>query len=213
MDDITLSILVILATGLLVALIFFINHRRNRSNEESLIQIAAENGWRYEPIRKPLASGYRMTAPGWTLESISESNGEPTSSGSSNITQTTIWQANLPGSTLLVGPRLSQANLGALGDMLLQKVFDRYLGSDGQGISEVQAGSEPFRKNYMVYAQDPLAIRISPALESALLNWRGPKPQIKRTSKGLEIETSKLLKADELKQVTDLGKILVSYLS
>jgi hypothetical protein len=213
MDDITLSILVILATGLLVALIFFIGHRRNRANEESLIQIAAENGWQYEPIRKPLASGYRMTAPGWTLESISESNGGTASPGSSNITQTTVWQANIPGTTLLIGPRLSQANLGALGDMLLQKVFDRYLGNDGQGISEVQAGSEPFRKNYMVYAQDPQAIRISPALESALLNWRGPKPHIKRTSKGIEIETGKLLKADELKQVTGLGKILVSHLS
>jgi hypothetical protein len=213
MDDITLTILVILATGLLVALIFFINHRRERANDESLIQMAAENGWRYEPIRKPLTSGYRMSASDWILESISESSGGKATPGSSSITQTTTWQANLPGTTLLVGPRLSQANLGALGDMLLQKVFDRYLGSDGQGVSEVQAGSEPFRKNYMVYAQDPLAIRISPALESVLLNWSGPKPHIKRTSKGLEIETSKLLKADELKQVTDLGKILVSQLS
>jgi hypothetical protein len=213
MNDIALTVLVILATGLLVAAIFYISHRRSAATESALQQVAADNGWKYEPIRAPRTYGYRMHAADWTLESISQSSGSGASEGSTTTIQRSTWIANLPGSTVLIGPRLSQTNLGAMGEMLLQQVLDRYLGSDGRGVNEVQSGSEPFRKRFMVYAQDPRALPISAPLEEILINWIGPLPHIKRTSRGLEIETAKLLKPGEIQQITALGHMLQSQIS
>jgi hypothetical protein len=105
---------------------------------------------------------------------------------------------------------MSNAAPGSFGDMLMRQVLQIALGSEADGLQEVQAGSEEFRQKYVVFAKNPEAFRPGPALESALLHWRGPKPLIRRTADGLDIEIrgARLEKPEELLQLIHLGKIL-----
>ncbi len=211
MDDLTLNLIVIAAFGLLVSVIFLLVRQRQARTEQALIQFAAENGLKYEKIRAPLASGFRLDGPNWSLESVSRSNRGPTGeTGSSNIRLDTLWHADLPGETLLIGERMSTAALGSLSDMLVRQVLQMALGSEADGLQELQTGSAEFRQKYVAFAKSPEAFRPGPALESALLHWRGQKPLIRRTADGLDIEIrgARLQKSEELQQLINLGKIL-----
>lgn len=211
MDDLTLNLLVIAAVGLLIGLIFLLVRLRQARAEQALIQFAAEHGLKYEKMRAPLASGFRLDGTNWSLESVSRSNGQPTGeTGSSNIRLDTLWHADLPGETLLIGERMSNAALGSFGDMLMRQVLQMALGSEADGLQEIQTGSAEFRQKYMLFAKSPDAFRPGPALESALLHWRGPKPLIRRTADGLDIEIrgARLQKPEELLQLINLGKTL-----
>lgn len=211
MDDITLNLIVIAVIGLLAGLIFLLVRQRQAQAEQALIQFAAENGLKYEKMRTPLASGFRLDGPGWSLESVSRSSGQPTGeTGSSNIRLDTLWRTDLPGSVLLIGERMSNAALGGFGEMFMRQFLQMALGSEADGLLEVQTGSAEFRQKYVVFAKTPESFRPSPALESALLNWRGQKPLIRRTTDGLDIEIrgARLEKPEELLQLIHLGKIL-----
>lgn len=212
MDDRTLNLLVLAILALLGGLIFLLVRRKQAQAEQALIQFAAEHGLKYEKIRAPLASGFRLDGPGWSLESVSRSSGEPTGeTGSSNIRLDTLWRADLPGETLLIGERLSNAALGSLGDMLLRQVLQMALGSEADGLQEIPTGSAEFRQKYMVFAKNPEVFRPGPALESALLNWRGQKPLIRRTADGLDIEIrgARLDKPQELRALIQLGETVL----
>jgi hypothetical protein len=211
MSDLTLNLIVMAAVGLLAGATFLLAKRHQAQSEQVLTQFATENGLKYEKMRTPLASGFRFDGPNWSLESVSRSSGQPTGeTGSSNIRLDTLWHTDLPGSTLLIGERMSNADLGGLGEMLMRQVLQMALGSEADGLQEVQTGSTDFRQKYMVFTRSPDAFRPGPALESALLNWRGQKPLIRRTADGLDIEIrgARLEKPEELLQLINLGKIL-----
>jgi hypothetical protein len=211
MDEITLKLLVIAAVGLLAGTIFLLVKRQQAHAEQALLQFAVENGLKYEKMRTPLASGFRLDGSGWSLESASRSSGQPTGeAGSSNIRLDTLWHTDLPGSALLIGERMSNADLGGFGEMLMRQFLQMALGSEADGLQEVQTGSLEFRQKYVVFARSPDAFRPGPALESALLNWRGQKPLIRRTADGLDIEIrgARLQKPEELLQLINFGKIL-----
>jgi hypothetical protein len=211
MNDIFLNLLVLVSLTLLAGLVFFIVRRSQKAGEKKILELAAEKGWKYESVREPLLWGFRLVATHWALESISRSSGQATSPGSSNITMQTVWHANAPGNTLLIGERTSQVDLGELGERLTRQVLQLALGGDADGLVEVRAGSEAFRRQYMLWARDPEGFRVSPALESALLNWKGVKPLIKRTSKGLTIEVRgvRLKTADRILDLVQLAEILL----
>jgi hypothetical protein len=212
MDDITLNLIVIAVFALAGGGIFLIVRRKQAEGEQKIIQMALERGWKYESLREPLAWGLRLASPRWTLEALSRSSGRETGPGSSDISMSTIWRANTPGSTLLIGERSSQANLGSFGAMLQQQALQLALGADADGLQEIQAGSEAFRKVYMLWAQNPSEILLPASLESALLNWKGVKPLIKRTSEGLTIELRgvRLQKMDEINVLIQLGEALLA---
>jgi hypothetical protein len=213
MDDITLNLIVLAVFALIGGSIFLLVRRRQAENEQNIIQVAAERGWKYESLREPLAWGLRLSSPRWTLEALSRSSGQEVASGSSDVAMSTTWQAHAPGSTLLIGERTSQANLGGFGDMMVRQVLQLALGADAADLTEIQAGSETFRKKYMLWAQDPVEAEklLTPALESALLAWKGEKPLIKRTSEGLTIELrgARLQKTDEILALVQLGELLL----
>lgn len=188
MNDIFLNIIVLVVLTLLGGLGFLLLRRRNSQREEKIIQLAAEKGWKYETVREPLLWGYRLIAPRWILEALSRSSGGDPSPGSSNVSMHTTWQATAPGGTLLLGERSSTADLGETGERLTRAVLQLALGGDADGLHEVHTGSEAFRRQYMLWAQDPDSFRASPAIESILLNWKGSKPLIKRTSSTLTVE-------------------------
>lgn len=213
MDDLTLNLIVILAVAILVGGIFLIIRHKQAANEQKLRQMAAERGWTYQPFREPLAWGLRLSAPGWTFEALSRSSGRETAPGSSDVAMSTTWRADAPGSTLLIGPRTSQANLGSLGEAISRQVLQLALGADADGLVEIQAGSAALRQKYMLWTQDPAEAEklLTLAVQSALLKWKGQPPLIKRTSDGLTIELRgvRLTKADEILSVVNLGKVLL----
>jgi hypothetical protein len=111
------------------------------------------------------------------------------------------------------GARTTQVSLGGFGDMLTRQVLQLALGANADRLTEIHAGSETFRQKFMIWAQDPAEAEeiLNPILEAALLNWKGEKPLIKRTSGGLSIELRgvRLQKADDLRGLIRLGEMFL----
>lgn len=211
MDDITLNLLVLAVIVLFAGVIFLLVRQKQSRIEQEIFQIATIKGWKYEKLREPLAWGTRLTSPHWTLEAVSRSSGREVGPGSSDVSMQTTWTATVPGSTLLIGERRSQADLGRFGDMLVSQIFELALGEDAHGLQEVPVGSDDFRQKYMVWAQDLDQVRISSTLESMLVNWKGKKPLIKRTSEGITIELRgvHLSKPSEFIALVQLGEMFI----
>lgn len=214
MNDITLSLLVILAVGLLIVLIFVLVRRNNVKFEKLLKQMALERGWRLEVVRERLKSGYRIFHKEWQLDLLTQSSGGPEAEGSSNITASTVWHAPGAGNTILIGPKMAQINLGGLGEALIQQVLQMALGSEAQGLMEVKEGSAQFQKDFMIWAKDAEDVRrlISPYLETTLTNWKKHSPMVKRTAAGLSIElrNNSLKNQEDIVNLVKLGELLLS---
>jgi LPXTG-motif cell wall-anchored protein len=210
MDDIALNLLALAGFALIGSLIFYLVRRKNAADAQAILQLAAEKGWKLETIREPLLWGQRFTSPRWTLESVSRASGKESGPGSSDVFMLTVWQAYIPGATILIGERQSQANLGAFGEMLMRQVLQQALGADADGLTEIKAGSEAFQQKYMLWAQKPEEVRITSSIEAALLSWKGNKPLIRRTSEGMSIEQRglQIKTRPEFEQIINLGEML-----
>lgn len=215
MDDIILSLVVILGTAVLAGVIFLLVRLRQRQGQAALAQMALERGWRLEAIQERLAWGIRLSSADWRIEAISRAAGRESAPGSSDVAMQTSWRAEGPGSTLLVGPRTSNARLGALGDSLARLALEKALGADARGLEEVEAGSQAFQAKYMLWAQEPETARllVNPALESALASWKGTPPVIRRSAGELAIELHgvRLAKPAEIQALVQLGEILLAW--
>jgi hypothetical protein len=211
MDDITLNLISLAAFALIGGLIFFFVRQKQAAREQALIALAAENGWHYQPIREPRSSGFRLKDPSWILESIATSSGQESGPGSSDVAASTRWTSEIPGQALLIGERTSTADLGNFGEMLTNQVLQMALGTQAAGLQETRVGSENFQNRYQVWCKDPANLRISPALENALLNWSGQKPLIKHVSGRLEIEIrgKKLSRPEEILPIIRLGQAIL----
>ncbi len=214
MDDITLNLITLAGFALLGGLIFWLVRRKQAAEAQAVQNLAAEKGWKIETLREPLLWGERLISPRWSLEAISRSSGRESGPGSSDVAMQTIWHANQPGSTLLIGERSSQANLGPFGGMLQQQLLQQALGAQAEGLTEIPTGSQALRQKYMLWAQIPAEVHISPSLESILLEWKGVKPLIKRSTEGLTIELrgAHLKTASDLLRLIDLGETLLKTL-
>lgn len=213
MDVMLLNFLVIGGFAIVGGTIFLMLRKKQAQNREKLQQFVERNGWRMETIREPLAQGFRLHSSDWSVEALSRSNGMPSTPGSSNIEATTTFTAHIPGSTVLVGPRYSQADLGAMGDMLSQKVLQLALGEAARDVQQVELGSTEFQQSYLIWAQNPIDARelINPDVQSALLSWKKKSPIIKRTYDGLSLKLDgfHLDKPEELQQFVKFGEYLL----
>lgn len=213
MNDILLNLFVLAVFAVIAVGILLFVRNKQADQKKEIERMAAQRGWSYESLREPLAWGERIKGANWTLEAISTSSGRETGPGSSDVSMLTTWKADAPGSTVLIGKGSAQANLGALGDALAQQVLQLALGADADGVVEVDVGSPEFRNQYMVWAQEPAEAGklVSPALQAALLKWKGEPPLIKRTGQGLilEVRGVHLKKPDELTALIQIGELLL----
>jgi hypothetical protein len=213
MDEITLNLVVFAGIGLVAGIILWVVTRTQRQAEQQLQQFVQQKGWRFESIRERLVKGFRVTSSEWSLEAISRSNDTDAGAGSSNMEQKTTWTSPRPGTTVLIGPRTAQVNLGAIGEMLQAQVVQAALGKDATGVREVRAGSPSFQKRYMVWAQavEDADWLLAPGVQSRLVNWTSAPPLIKRTSSGVTIELKgvHLKKMAEILQLVNLGESLL----
>ncbi len=220
MDDLTVSLLVVLGTGLVVAFIFLAVARAKKQKLAQIQQLAREKGWAYEAVRERLGAGYRLRGPGWTFEALTTSTGGPEAEGSSNVTSSTRWESDraaLPGHTLLIGERVGHPALGPLADTLLQQALKMILGdeaADAEGLSEIPAGSQTFQQRYMLWATDPADAErvLTPQVERVLLDWPlKPLPIVRLTPRGLRIDILHRRVEDlkEVEAIITLGKLLM----
>jgi hypothetical protein len=202
LDDILANILVILILAVLGGGIFFFVRRRQAEAGQKLAQMAGERGWQIETVSEPLAWGVRITGRGWTLAAISRSSGAEAGPGSSNIAMSTLWRADAPGSTILISARLAKSDLDDLGGAFSRRILEMALDLGANGLAEVQVGSEALRQKYRIWAQHSADAQacLTPAVEAALLAWKGTPPRIKRDRSGLQIELS----GERLKNPIDL---------
>lgn len=206
MNEILLNLVVFAGIALVAGIVLLLVTRKQRQVEQQLQQFVQQKGWRFETIRERLVKGFRITSAEWTLEAISRSSDTDAEAGSSNMEQKTTWTSAQSGTTILIGPRTTQVNLGAMGEMLQAQVIHAALGKEAAGVQEVQAGSPSFRKRYMVWAQavEDADRLLTPGVQSKLLSWTKVSPLIKRTSSGMTIE----LKGMHLKKIEDILKLV-----
>ncbi len=211
--DLTTHLIVIGATAVVVVAILLISRRAKKGRLAALQALAQQHGWRFEELSGRLSSGYRIDGGAWSLESVKVFKGPDPEPHLSNLAQSTVWRAGqtLPaGRNLLIGPAVPNAALGQVGEMLKQKVLQRYLGESAEGLQEVQAGSSTFLQHFMILANDPDDVKrlFSLDAEMALMRWKDSKPVVLITGQGIEIrmENRHLEKEEDVLSVVRLGE-------
>jgi hypothetical protein len=185
LQDILSNIIVLIVLAVLGGGVFLLVRREQAATQQELVQMALEHGWQLETVREPLAWGVRITGQAWILEAISRSSGADAAPGSSNVVMFTRWQADRPGSTLMLGPRLPGSQSAPVN---FAHPFLR--GLTGADMVEVPLDDTALQQKYMLWAQDPVGVRtwLTPAIVAALLAWKGVPPLVKRDQSGLQME-------------------------
>ncbi|MCE5207104.1 MAG: hypothetical protein LLG42_02215 [Chloroflexi bacterium] len=213
MNEILLNLVVFAGIALVAGIVLLLVTRKQKQVEQQLQQFVQQKGWRFETIRERLVKGFRITSAEWTLEATSRFSDTDAEASSSNMEQKTTWTSAQSGTTILIGPRTTQVNLGAMGKMLQTQVIHAALGKEAAGVQEVQAGSPSFRERYMVWAQgvEDADRLLTPGVQSKLLSWTKVSPLIKRTSSGMTIELKgmHLEKIEEILKLVQLGESLL----
>ncbi|MCC6145933.1 MAG: hypothetical protein IT308_00040 [Anaerolineaceae bacterium] len=228
MSEILQSMLVILATGILITLIFLFLSYRKRQKDTQMEQVARERGWTLERIRQPLISGYLLhgkTAQGtWSLETLAEASSTEASPGSSEVSHKTRWWStdiSLPGRAVIIGPLPAGSNTQVIPSFsapLFQMVLKKMLGEDAgwvSGLSQVGLKCPVLEKQFLCLANDEGDVNrlINFEVENVLLSLPDKiKPVIKFRSAGLEISLPgvQLASPAELEAVIRLGRSLTA---
>ena len=91
MDDLMLSLYVLLGTLLLAVLIFLLMRRAASRREEALAAYCAQNGYRLTTLREATAREIRIEADGWQLISSMRARHNSGESGNSGWRRETEW--------------------------------------------------------------------------------------------------------------------------
>jgi len=222
-DDILVSIIVVIVTGLVIIGIFVITGRKKQQREAAIKQIALNSGWNYEPINQTQRKGFILRGEGWKLESFIEGTDRPSEAGSSDWSFTNKWSTDritLPGELVMIGPKTPNVQLGqlsGLGSLVLQKALKHMLGADAEkatDLVEVFVGRISFRDRYSVWATSQAAAEkvLTYELENELLNWQlKESPVLKFSDRGVEITTrqAKLETPEEVRAMVGLGNAVL----
>jgi len=217
MDDITISLLVVLITAIIIGGIFVLAYYRKRNTQQLVINLATQRGWRYEKVNDRTTSGYRLYGPQWVFEGLRETSESSSNSGSSNVRSFTRWystQVNFTPGILLIGPKQPEINLGGISDVIKQAMLKLMVGDeadDALGIEESLIGRMSLRERYMVWTNQEEKARdvLTPEVENALIRYPGKiPPVVKFNAKGIEVKliSQHLEKPDEIEGFVAIGK-------
>jgi hypothetical protein len=217
MDDIIVSLLVILGTAILVGVIFILVYYRKRKSEQVLIELARQKGWRYEKVNERLSAGYRFHGAGWLLEGLRVSSDSTSSASTTHVRDYTRWfssQATFSPGILMIGPKQPEVNLGGISDVLKQTMLKLMVGeeaNDALGIEESLIGRMALRERYMVWTNQEEKARelLTPEMENALIRYPGKLPPVvKWNSKGVEVKliSQRLEKAADIEGLAAIGE-------
>lgn len=224
MDDILVSIIVVLVVALAIIALFVIIARKKKHLESALRQLALSSGWSYEKIDQVHRRGYVLRGEGWQMESVMEGSDRSSEAGSSDWSFMNKWSTDrifVPNELVMIGPKtpnVQSGPFGALGNLVIQKVLHQMLGEDAHNaadLTEVFVGRTSFRDRYSVWAttQEATEKVLTYELENELLNWPMKEvPVIKINDHGVEITTrpGKLATPEEAQALVAIGKAVLS---
>ncbi len=196
MNDLTLSVIVILVTGLFVFFILVLSSRKKKVRDEAIKQMAASHGWRYERINDPACEGYAILGTDWRFESKTSKNSNQSEHASVSENFSTSWSTASVRSTdglILIGPKIPSIDVGGFGNFLLQQALRLFLQDEADQvneISEVHWDRPAIEKKISVWASsEEAALRfLTFNVENALLNWKLRQlPVVKISNKGVSI--------------------------
>jgi len=222
-DDILVSIIVVLVVGLAIIALFVIITRKKKQLESDLRQLALSSGWSYEKIDQIHRRGYVLSGEGWHMESVMEGTDRSSEAGSADWSFTNKWRTDrisLPAGLVMIGPRTPNVQAGpfsGLGNLVIQKVLHQMLGEDAHNaadLTEVFVGRTSFRDRYSVWATSREAAEkaLTYELENELLNWPMKEvPVIKFNDHGVEVITrpGKLATPEEAQALVAVGKAVL----
>jgi hypothetical protein len=206
MDDVTANLIVIAATGIVVAAIFFYSHQTRNNKQKAIQELAGQHGWQFTVISERLAWGTRLAAKNWELIAKSESIGQAADSGSSNISSETRFLAKWntpPEFSFLIGPRLSTGLAGL------------FIPPEYANLRELDPKPQGLPDDYVCLAD---SFEITGLLEnSTILHqlelWPGktrPLIQVKPAGLVITINGYRMEKPAELEKLVMLGETIFS---
>jgi len=206
MDDLTSSFIVIGVTGVVVAAIFFFTHRAKVMNQQEIRDMAVSHGWQHTNISERLAWGTKLNAKNWEVVARSESIGQASDSGSSNIQSDTRFSAqwnNPPGYELLIGPRSS----GSSAALILPPEY--------AGLREVTPEPAGLPQGYICLSDGRVDSGLLPgsAILRQLSDWpdsNRPLISIRPSSLEITIKGYRMEKPAELERLVRLGETILS---
>lgn len=207
MDDLPVSLAVVVLTGIVVAAILFFTNRAGKEKATAIQEMASSHGWQYTPITERLAWGTKLAGKNWELVARSESIGQSSDSGSSNIQSKTIWSGiwiKPLDVKLLIGPGNSSNTINNL-----------FIPTEYAGLRQVNPGISELASNYIFLGSDENSfgfLRIS-TIPRQLLEWPDKqRPLIKISPTGVEIVINgfRYEKPEELERIIRLGESITS---
>lgn len=221
MGDYLVSILVIIATAIVVGMIFFLVNQKKKQKEALIQQLAQRQGWKYQKIISVHQDGYSLQDDGWTFESVATSSSSPSESGSSSVLYSNCWFSDRFTSSeglVMIGPKMPSMLLGGMADFFLQQAVKLMLGEDGEeaeGLHEVEVSRRSIQERFSVFAADEevAAKVLTFNVENALINWKLKElPIIKVLSRGTEIrmKDGRVDKPEEIMALIELGNAFLS---
>jgi len=228
MNDIVISLLVILGTVVLTGSLFLFLTYRKRQKDTRLIQAARERGWELKQIRQPRLSGFILkgkTAHGdWLLESLAETSSASSEPNTSRVFHRTHWRCqdiSLLDRAIVIGPLPKGFDPGLLQSFntpLLQLGMRKMFGEDADwitGLSQITLDNKNLASQFLCLATEEQDARrlLSPEVEKILIGLpQKHKPVIKFRSAGLEVSlpTVKLSEPSELDAMIQLGRTILA---
>lgn len=216
MNDLSISVIVILATGLLTVLVLVLTGRRRKLKADAIKQMAASHGWHYEPIKDSAYEGFAIQGADWRFESITSTSSNHSKSVSLSDKFPTCWSTDGVRSEeglVLIGPKVPSIDIGGLGNFLLQQMLRIFLKDEADQINEiveVHSDRPALENKYSVWAaSEEEALRfLTFNVENCLLNWKLKElPVIKISSKGIAITlvNGQTPTPEEILALIDLG--------
>lgn len=130
-SDLVVSLVVVIATALLVAGLFVILKSRDRIREEEIVRYCEQQGYHYNKEMLPMGTKISIVADSWQLTSELQTQRNETSTGSNTVSKNTIWcSKTLSRPAFILGSTPSAANFDSLPDWMktaaLQKITTEF---------------------------------------------------------------------------------------
>ncbi len=219
MDDILLSLYVLLGAAILAVLVFFLTRSADKKREEALKTYCAQNGYRLRLQREPIAREIQIEGDGWRLVSSMHALQNTADSGSSGWQRETEWIDTIDNpmrQTFALQISKGSADLDRLPPWIRDAAISAVRGGiDGemQDLNSVRTAFYEGGRSVIAFETKPLAAdAILERLMVALREYHGGLPLYIESSPGrirLRLPDAALRSAEEVDQLLRLTKMLL----
>lgn len=172
-NDWLVSLMVIAAAAIVVALVFLLWRRRDHQREENLADYCKQRGCLYQTEHLPLGVRNHFQGDGWQVVSEQIHHQNTAETGSSGVSRSTVWASDEPvGVQFVLGYAPSAGSIGKLPEWMRQTVLAKVSQEFGIAI----APDEPYHAlsisgdQYLLIAMDlPASLIRIKALEPLLV--------------------------------------------